>query len=208
MPPSPSSALILESPSKPFVRWISLSEDDLQSTSEQLIGPHLRSFSASIIKQFNWVNFYFFAWCFDCITEICRSPVEINFLIVTSSFTFHLELHWWEAKKVFFINFRWKRKTKNVIPFIDNFLTIFSFALLKSMNERFTTMWSIESCSESLRNVSHESKLDAAASTVLWLFLVSRFSLEFPFWQLLMVVTSIAVEKNKSLNRFLRVNCR
>lgn len=48
------------------------------------------------------------------------------------------------------------------------------------MNERFTTMWSIEKLLEKLRNVSNESKLDDAKRTTtsaLWLFLASWFSL-------------------------------
>lgn len=150
----------------------------------------LHRFSASIIKH-NLVEsiFVFFALLHNILHR--RST---NFPI----FPFHFQF-----QQLNIVNNSQKKRAflckKNVIVFCD------------FLNERFMTMWSIEKLVRKSRAI--HAKHDAATN-ILLLFLVTWFSsLAFPFWHLLLVLTSIAHEKlsiftNRKLNWINGYLCR
>ena len=182
------------------------------------IGPHFVSshrFSASIIKHnltelFNFVRLHngrssralVNRYRSDSTFRVSppASIMDLDFAYVLkasrNSFSAHL------------INIRsLKEKEKNVVPFIRcHFLTV----LDSSVNERFTTInvehWKLL---WKLRFVSHESKLDALATRVLWLFLVillfTRVSVlaSLFLWRDINCTSQCSASKR---NRFSRVN--
>lgn len=146
----------------------------------------LHRFSASIIKHNLTELAFFFADCITAGSSHSPPPDMATFRfsppVSLGSYQLFCEnkmfLHKYSSKE--------KERKKEYLPFIATSWQHFSPLWMKDLRQ----CGALKSCSE-----SWDAPWKRTCSSVLWLFLVTWFSLGFPFWHLHLAVTSIAHEK-------------